>query len=296
MTRQPYDQTAKQLLQTALAEAGQVVVEYEVRGEPQRVDVLFERDPDAPALPGLVGRIAERACLIEVFSQPPGLDAVRDCFSKQLLVERDRRGDRAVEEEIIPLWIISAGRPRSVIERFGLRRRRGWPRGVYGAGAGYGWNVVVVSELPSTRETLLLRLLGTGATRDRAVADFGPIPPDTWEARAGNAALRVLLSLGVLPERGIEREIAMAVVEKFDVWLARERAEAREEGLEKGLERGLGPVLRQFERKLGRLLTAQERAQLVDRLDRLGPERLGDVVLDLDAVALAAWLTDPTAR
>jgi hypothetical protein len=97
-----------------------------VRGEPQRVDVFFERD---------------------------------------------RRGDRVVEEEIIPLWIISAGRPRSVIERFKLRRRRGWPRGVYGAGAGYGWNVVVVSELPSTRETLLLRLLGTGATRERAM-DF----------------------------------------------------------------------------------------------------------------------------
>jgi hypothetical protein len=38
------------------------------------------------------------------------------------------------------------------------------------------------------------------------------------------------------------------------------------------------------------------REQLVDRLDRLGPERLGDVVLDLDASALAAWLADPAAR
>jgi hypothetical protein len=34
----------------------------------------------------------------------------------------------------------------------------------------------------------------------------------------------------------------------------------------------------------------------VERLDRLGPDRLGDVVLDLDATALATWLANPNAR
>jgi len=32
------------------------------------------------------------------------------------------------------------------------------------------------------------------------------------------------------------------------------------------------------------------------RLDTVGPERLGDVVLDLDVAALAAWLADPEAH
>jgi hypothetical protein len=31
-------------------------------------------------------------------------------------------------------------------------------------------------------------------------------------------------------------------------------------------------------------------------LTTLGADRLGDVVLDLDAGALAAWLTDPATR
>ncbi len=76
---------------------------------------------------------------------------------------------------------------------------------------------------------------------------------------------------------------------------AEARNEARNEGLEKGLEKGLGPVLRQFERKLNRLLTPSEHAELLRRLDTHGPERLGDAVLDLPPEALRAWLADPHA-
>jgi hypothetical protein len=35
---------------------------------------------------------------------------------------------------------------------------------------------------------------------------------------------------------------------------------------------------------------------LHDRLQRLGPDRLGDVVLDFGPQDLAAWLADPGAR
>ena len=40
---------------------------------------------------------------------------------------------------------------------------------------------------------------------------------------------------------------------------------------------------------------AHERARLRERLHALGPERLGDVVMDLDGPALARWLTDDHA-
>ena len=68
-----------------------------------------------------------------------------------------------------------------------------------------------------------------------------------------------------------------------------------ERGLEAGLEAGLRPLVRQFERRLGRALSEAERGALASRLDVVGPERLGDVVLDLDSAALAAWLASPTA-
>jgi len=38
------------------------------------------------------------------------------------------------------------------------------------------------------------------------------------------------------------------------------------------------------------------RAVLRQRLATLGADRLGDVVLDLEAVTLSAWLADPAAR
>ena len=39
-----------------------------------------------------------------------------------------------------------------------------------------------------------------------------------------------------------------------------------------------------------------ERRALHERRLRLGPARLGDVVFDLAAAELAAWLADPDAR
>lgn len=69
----------------------------------------------------------------------------------------------------------------------------------------------------------------------------------------------------------------------------RERDDARREGL-------VAVLTHQFERRLQRELTASERATLRARLVTLGPDRLGDVVLDLDTAALAAWLADADAR
>ncbi len=42
-------------------------------------------------------------------------------------------------------------------------------------------------------------------------------------------------------------------------------------------------------------LADADRRAVATRLDLVGPERLSDVVLDLDGDALAAWLADPNA-
>ncbi|MFO0625969.1 MAG: hypothetical protein U0325_10170 [Polyangiales bacterium] len=67
-------------------------------------------------------------------------------------------------------------------------------------------------------------------------------------------------------------------------------------GVQQGMQQGLAPLLRLFSRRLDRALTDDERAVVVARLDALGADRLGDVVLDLAPSALAAWLADPAAR
>ncbi|MBI5517558.1 MAG: hypothetical protein HY909_27555 [Deltaproteobacteria bacterium] len=64
----------------------------------------------------------------------------------------------------------------------------------------------------------------------------------------------------------------------------------------RGLQEGqLKSLVHLFERKLCRDLTKAEHGVLHQRLLAVGPERLGDVVLDLDGPALDAWLRDPAA-
>lgn len=65
---------------------------------------------------------------------------------------------------------------------------------------------------------------------------------------------------------------------------------------QRGEARGIAPIVHLFERRLARPLTAFEKQRLHGRLGVLGPERLGDVVIDLEPAALAVWLADPDAR
>ena len=81
--------------------------------------------------------------------------------------------------------------------------------------------------------------------------------------------------------------------EAFEQFKERVRQEGRQEGEARGVYRGLQHL---FARRLGRPLTEGETATLLVRFDTVGPDRLGDVVLDLTPDALAHWLTDPDAR
>jgi len=111
-----------------------------------------------------------------------------------------------------------------------------------------------------------------------------------WDAyiAAGMAIQNERGALSLAHREGIEKGIAKGIEQGIEKGI--------EQGIEEGIEKGIEPLLRQFARKLGRPLDGAERAAILSRLRTLGPERLGDVVLDLDAAALFAWLDDPAAR
>jgi hypothetical protein len=54
-------------------------------------------------------------------------------------------------------------------------------------------------------------------------------------------------------------------------------------------------VQHQCERRLGRPLTEAEHDVVTRRYESVGPDRLGDVVLDLEPEALDRWRNDPDA-
>lgn len=83
-------------------------------------------------------------------------------------------------------------------------------------------------------------------------------------------------------EQGMEKGLKQGRIEGL--------LEGRIEGQTKGLAQGLAALVRVFERRLGRAMTERERRRIAKRMSKDGPEKLGDVVVDLSAEQLVAWL------
>jgi hypothetical protein len=181
-----YDQFAKRALSVLLSPLGEVSTQVEIHGEVQAADVLFlpARDHEAERVRlGLLGRMAENACLLEPFHDTPGANEALDCLTKQLTLRRNlvreaRKDGRT--PEIPHLWILSAGRPETVLAGLGFHPLAGWPTGVWQAAPLLSTRLIVLRDLPETRATLPLRLLGAGPTVTRAIAELNALPSSEW--------------------------------------------------------------------------------------------------------------------
>jgi hypothetical protein len=246
--RTRFDQLAKGMLGQALSTAGEVRTQEEVPGEVQTVDVWFQPAPGnaaARAQLGLLGRIAATACLIEPFHTTPGAGPVLDCVSKQLAVRRNlvREARRSGgDAPVIPrLWLISVGRPRGVLSGLRFEPLSGWPSGIWQGPPLLRTYVVVLRDLPVTRETLLLRLLGAGQSFWRAVEELRALPADDWEPQTFFPMLLAYrIDISQDPEE--PSEVDMGYAEKlrdiYDDWERRLREQSEEKGKEEGMREG----------------------------------------------------------
>jgi hypothetical protein len=338
--RDRYDALGKDVLVASLRDVGEVERGVETGAVTQRVDVLFRPDAAHRAermRRGLLGALVEAAeCDLEPFRNTPPREAVRDCVRRLWNHHHVRalEGSRADPPEKVPLGrvvVISPGRPEGALEVFAMEPAAGLPAGVYCTHDDLGLWVVALSELPETRDTLALRLLGKGAVLRRAVEALMALPADAWERRLVEILVQWRYEVATHPAQSEEDEDFMtATMATWEQEKARIREEAanaarasweqekgrirdeaataarasweqeknhiREQGLSQGLSQGLLLIVHQFERRLGRPLTAPEHDTLAQRLHTVGPERLGDVVLDLSPDALAAWLAAPAER
>ena len=84
----PYDDLAKKVGKGALAVSGVTKVEHAIRRSTQRADIRHDPDPARVAERaqlGLLGRIAEVLCLIEVFGHAPDGEEWRGCLIKHFV-------------------------------------------------------------------------------------------------------------------------------------------------------------------------------------------------------------------
>jgi hypothetical protein len=248
----PFDQLAKKVGKEALDASGLTVVQYEISRDAQHADLRHDPDPARGAERarlGLLGRIAEVLCLIEIFGHAPDGAEVRACMSKhfahweECAVKARARNKRRKQKDLPPepavppfLWIIVATVSAPMLLELKADARPGWPAGVYLHGGDlYRVGIVVASELPRDRFTLLVRLMASGAVKGGladALADLAALPEDAHERSVAEGIVVHLQG------RLAKKSIRTPEEEEFIVTIQGGFKEARALGRDEGLALG----------------------------------------------------------
>jgi hypothetical protein len=252
--RNRFDHLAKQIGKEALGPSGVTVAHHEISPETLHADLRHEPDPRRKAERdrlGLLGRIASVLCLIEVYGHAPNAEEFRACLAKHIAFWQQRtrktRADnhrRRVKRQsarafIDPfLWIITAGAPTALLTKLPLARAAGWPAGIYFFGQDVlRVGIVVASELPRDRTTLLVRLMAAGPLLAPAIEELRALLPDAHE-RAVSEQILLDLQHGLGKQPSPTPEEQEFIVAMYKTW-EEGRVEARTEGLAEGRAEGL---------------------------------------------------------
>jgi hypothetical protein len=237
--RTPYDQLGKQMVRNAVEHCGPVETDAEVPADTRKIDVWFMQDPAGEPVPdhlGVLGRIVGGSTTLEFFHNTPGGDELAGCLIKHGEF-RHFLSLRKAPPPIPTQWVISSGRPTGGIEGLWLRPMTSWPPGVYEGPPLLWTRLVVVNELPVTRDTLLVRLLGAGAVLRQAIAELKALQADDPERKLAQpllVGLRLTVPSDPTKQTAEDQEFLMDTQDAVEIW----RREAVQEGIEQGLQQG----------------------------------------------------------
>jgi hypothetical protein len=297
--RTPFDRFGKQMIRDALEGRCSVESDAEVPANTRHIDLRVTPSDAGASLPdhlGLLGRITSGSVTLEFFHNTPSGEELRMCLIKH--------GEfchfLSRQKTLPPLptqWVISSGRPDAGIDGLGFRPMPGGLRGIYESPPLQYTRLVVVSELPVTRDTLLVRLLGAGSVLKHAIAELQALPADAPERRlALPVLLRLRLTVPTDPaqQTSDDQEFLMNTQDIVETW----RREAIQEGVKQGLEQGVKQGLEQGERKvLLRQLRRRFGAEVDGETERrvaMAPAEQIEVWAErvLSAATLAEFLAD----
>ncbi len=240
MTQTPHDQLAKQYLEEFLTPFGAVQRQYEVPGEAKFVDVWFVPDPAiVPSAElgelGLLGRMIQKPCLLEPYRNAPSRTEVRVSVLKLLWVQEDERRKSQKEEladdELPVLWILAATTTHPLLQVANGGMKADWLPGVYFVPDLFKTAIVAIEQLPTTPETLLLRVLGRDDTQKQAIEEVIALPvdaPQRWRILRLVASWKVKIDLGEL-DGFVQREEIMTITKAFEVWEQETKNKGRQE-------------------------------------------------------------------
>lgn len=246
--RAHHDALGKDVLAHLLEDEGTVEKEKVVAPkDSQRIDLVFTPDPAKRARRRkghvclrLIRRMTQQTCMFELFSSPLSETLVLLSQRKQIsvldeqLVQKRRKVAKnvAVRPTLPMQWILSPTRPKPAIETLGFHLGDGWPAGFYqGAAPGYKVCILALDELERTRETLPLRLLGTGRTRMGALAEIAALSLDDPDRPVLLALLGWIRYVVKENRKAAERlskepEFMAVTRQGFEEWMEAERQKA----------------------------------------------------------------------
>lgn len=288
-----FDRFVKRLARKGLSPAGRVETEAEVTPDALRIDVWFvpyagraHKKVLAPL--GLLGRMARTSCTLEPYHRTPSGDQATDCIAKHRFFCRDLA--RRTPRPPMPMqWILSSGRPSAALIGLAFRRSRR-SLGIYDGPALTRTTIVVISELPRTRDTLLVRLMGAGQTLKRAIVDVRALPPDAPERRLALPILvRLRLEIPADPAKQTttDREFLMTTKD-VDKYLENLHQKGRGEGFSEAV---LVVYSARFGAPPAALVAAVERAG-----DQAELKHLLEIVTTLSAEEVATALRKPRPK
>ena len=243
--RNRFDHLAKQIGKKALGPSGTTIAHDEIFPETLHADLRHEPHPARNAERkrlGLLGRIAAVLCLIEIYGHAPNAEEFRACLAKHIAFwqlrarkarahNKKRRLKQQPRQAFVEpsLWIIAACAPTSLLTKLELRPARGWPAGVYFFGDDVlRVGIVVASELPRDRSTLLVRLMAAGPLLAQAIKELSELPRNAHERVVAEQILLDLQhALGPSSRDPKEQEFIVTMRRSWEDASAEGRAEAQ---------------------------------------------------------------------
>jgi hypothetical protein len=186
-------------------------VDQQIGGYDIFIPLVFEPHPNPAALPGLLGRISCEPCCYMLHCVPPKEIDFHDALRYSFNWWDDRRRDGITpsgkgkkrkskkDAHFFPKhWVVGPDLSNDIRTGFGFSPDREKFPGIYNNAPGLGLQYITISQLPVTRETLVFRLLGTGAILEAALEEQAELPEDAIERVATTTALREVTT-GAIP-------------------------------------------------------------------------------------------------
>jgi hypothetical protein len=239
MTTKPFDQFNKRLFQELLSPFGQVIPDLAVLGEERLIDIFFAPFPGAvpdSAELGILAQMVTQPALLEPFRSAVSDEDMQSCLIKLFLVYADQRREHPTIPVTVPakLWILAAEISNRLLNDFNGVIDPGFGDGFYLLTKGLKTTIVVIDELPTTPETLWLRLMGKGRTQEAAIAELLAMPEsDPKRSNALNLLVSWRINMEVTNQvESEEQRILMALSQTYLEWEKQTERRGREQGRE----------------------------------------------------------------